>query len=139
MFIKYIKRFDLVITESEMESDWGKVMDDPTHIVRFDKYEVSALAMRAKYKGSDVSFGTMGSAQFPLTSDIVNIIEQGKDLDFVIVSQYGEGIDYIPKSVWIFEPNRMKESIDIQRIKVYDSVYYLKDKINIKLQRQDKS
>ena len=103
------------------------------------EFHCDTLAMRAKYKGSDVSFGTMGSTQFPLTGDIVDIIKQGKDLDFVIVSQYEEGIDYIPKSVWIFEPNRMKESIDIQRIKVYDSVYYLKDKINIKLQRQDKS
>ena len=39
MFKKYVRGFDLGLTDEQIEADWNAVMEDSIHDVRFDKYE----------------------------------------------------------------------------------------------------
>lgn len=101
------------------------------------EFHCDTLGVMAEYNGSKVLFNTLGDCQFPMTKDVIYIIEESKELDFVIISQFKEGIDYKPESVLIFEPRNMKESIEKQKIKVYDSVTFFGDSINIELHNKE--
>ena len=41
MFIKYLRGFELGLTDEEIEKDWDLLMDDLTHSESFEKYQAS--------------------------------------------------------------------------------------------------
>ncbi len=71
--------------------------------------------------------------EFPLTKEIYEIVANAKELDFVIISQYDEGVPIEAKDVKIYEPRNIAESLQKQKIVVYDRVYYESIKANIHL------
>ncbi len=71
--------------------------------------------------------------EFPLTKEIYEIVANAKELDFVIISQYDEGVPIEAKDVKIYEPRNMAESLQKQKIVVYDRVYYESIKADIHL------
>ena len=88
--------------------------------------------MHASWNGSVVSFEGKHRA-FPLTKDIISIIQTAPELDFVILSQFNEGVYTEACDVRLFEPRNIGHSIDIQRIRIYDKIYYPKINKHIKL------
>ncbi len=68
---------------------------------------------------------------FPLTKEIVDLISTATKLDFVVISQFDEGVSVEARDVRIYEPKDMDKSIREQRIKIYDKIYYEKTKKNI--------
>ncbi len=70
---------------------------------------------------------------FPLTKDISDVISDACKLDFVIISQFNEGVCVDSQDVRIYEPNHMNRSIDKQHITIFDRVYYTKIRKNITL------
>lgn len=86
--------------------------------------------MHAVYNNANVSFKGTHKA-FPLTKDIVDLICAATKLDFVMVSQFNEGVSVEAQDVRIYEPKDMDKSIQEQRITVYDKVYYEGIKKNI--------
>lgn len=96
------------------------------------EFHRSTLFMNAKYNGTTVRLGN-DKKQFPMTTEILNIIKGAVDLDFVIIAQYDEGTATEVRDVKIYEPRNIKESIEKQRIKVFDSVTYEKNNAEVKL------
>lgn len=92
---------------------------------------VSAL-LCAKLNGSNVYFSNREKF-FPMTKEILALLTSATDLDFVIISQYHEGVPLDAKDVKIYEPQNISKSLDIQRIKVFDEVSYLDIERNIVL------
>ena len=74
-------------------------------------------------------FRHSGNIQFPLTKPIVDAFAAANALDFIILAQYEEGFMTESKSVLLFEPANIEESIRKQHLKVYDSVYFPKGRI----------
>ncbi len=70
---------------------------------------------------------------FPLTKEIYDIITNAKMLDFVIISQYDEGLPGEAKDVKIYEPRNMSEALRQQKVVVYDKVGYEGINANIHL------
>ena len=88
--------------------------------------------MHAIYNNTNVYFNGRFKA-FPLTKDIVDIISAATNLDFVIISQFNEGVSVESRDVRIYEPNDVNKSIREQRIKVYDEVYFEKTRKNFRM------
>ena len=86
--------------------------------------------MHAVYNNATVTFKGTHKA-FPLTKEIVDLISTATELDFVIVSQFNEGVSVEAQDVRIYEPKDMDKSIREQRITVYDKVYYERIKKNL--------
>ena len=94
------------------------------------EFRCDTTFMHAIYNNADVSFKGKHKP-FPLTKDIVDLLRTAKKLDFVMISQFNEGVAIESQDVRIYEPNDMDKSIREQHIKVYDKVYYEKVKKNI--------
>lgn len=86
--------------------------------------------MHAVYNNANVTFKGTHKA-FPLTKEIVDLISTATKLDFVVISQFDEGVSVEARDVRIYEPKDMDKSIREQRIKIYDKIYYEKTKKNI--------
>ena len=76
---------------------------------------------------------------FPLTKDIADIITAANNLDFVIISQFNEGVAGDSQDVRIYEPNYMNRSLNKQHITMYDKVCYTKVRKNISLKLEKDS
>lgn len=100
------------------------------------EFHCNTFRIGAKRNGSSFYFHTIQPA-FPMTKDIIDIIVQAHDLDFVIISQYSEGVPMDAKSVRIIEPNNSQKSLNVQRIKVYDEVFYPELNMRIELNREE--
>ena len=96
------------------------------------EFHCDTCLLNAVFNGSIVTCNG-GFKQFPITKDIVELFTASTGLDFVIISQYIEGVLTEPQYVAIYEPQNMKKSIETQKIKVYDSVFYTSIKKNITL------
>ena len=83
-----------------------------------DTFRISAM-----YNGGEVRFHNPQPA-FPMTNDIISFFSRSEGLDFVILSQYMEGLPTEAKYVRVFEPSNNKRSIDVQRLKIYEKVFY---------------
>lgn len=91
----------------------------------------------ATYNGSRVRFAGKQN-MFPMTRDIVQMFSQSNELDFIIVSQFNMGCLAEARDVKIYEPNNMAKSMDAQRIRVYDSVFFPKIDKKITFKLEDK-
>ena len=100
------------------------------------EFHCDSFGISARLNGAEVRFCSSQPA-FPITQDIIDIIEQSKNLDFVIISQYKEGVPVESQCVRIFEPNNIKRSLDIQQIKVFDEAFYpmIKKEVNLRLSK----
>ncbi len=63
---------------------------------------------------------------FPITKDIISLFQSNPNLDFIILAQYDEGFMTDVKNVFIFDLHDLHKSLEVQNIKVYDSVFYKK-------------
>ncbi|MCQ2529079.1 MAG: hypothetical protein MJ108_08215 [Saccharofermentans sp.] len=92
--------------------------------------------MQSVWNGSIVSFPS-SCKSFPLTEAIKKLIEESTELDFVIISQFSEGVFIEASDVKIYEPNNMAQSIEKQRVRVYDRVIYpdIKKHITLNLEK----
>ncbi len=88
--------------------------------------------MHAGWNGSVVSFKGK-HRPFPITKDMISIIQSAAELDFVILSQFNEGVFTEASDVRILEPRNIGYSIDKQHIHIYDKIYYPKINKHIKL------
>lgn len=88
--------------------------------------------MHAGWNGSVVSFKGKHRA-FPITKDMISIIQSATELDFVILSQFNVGVFTEASDVRILEPRNLGYSIDKQHIRIYDKIYYPKINKHIKL------
>lgn len=86
--------------------------------------------MYAMWNGSVVDFSSHRKA-FPLTKDIYELFSSAKELSFIILSQFDEGVSLEAKNVRIFDPNNMDRSVEEQNIRIYDSIFYPDIKKNI--------
>ena len=89
--------------------------------------------MHAIYNNSVVSFKGKHKP-FPLTKEIAEIISSATKLDFVIISQFNEGVFVRAEDVHIYEPRNMERSLETQRVTVFDKVFYTKVRKNISLE-----
>ena len=89
------------------------------------EFHCDTTLMHAVYNNARVAFNGVHKP-FPLTKDIVDIISAATKLDFVMVSQFNEGVSIEAQDVRIYEPKDMDKSIREQRIKIYDKVFYEK-------------
>ena len=87
------------------------------------EFHCETFGISAMYNGGEVRFHNPQPA-FPMTNEIINLFSRSEDLDFIIVSQYMEGLPTEAKYVRAFEPGNIKRSIDVQRIKIYEKVFY---------------
>lgn len=90
------------------------------------EFQCQTLGIRAKKHNMIKFFRHSGNIQFPLTKPIVDAFAAANALDFIILAQYEEGFMTESKSVLLFEPANIEESIRKQHLKVYDSVYFPK-------------
>lgn len=96
------------------------------------EFHCDTTLMHAIYNNSVVYFQGKHKP-FPLTKDIVEIISSATKLDFVIISQFNEGVFTESQDVRIYKPNNMEESIKRQHIRIYDNIFYSNVKKNISL------
>ncbi len=133
-FVKAFKRtFD---EHYDRVSDYKRECDAKSQNMKIgfliELHYIPAL-MHATYNGS-IFFSNKKNREFPLTQDIVEIIKAAKDLDFVIISQYDEGVPLDSKDVKIYEPKNLAHSLKVQGVKVFDGIIYLNRKSNIKIE-----
>ena len=88
--------------------------------------------MHASWNGSVVSFKGNHRA-FPITKDMISIIQSATELDFVILSQFNVGVFTEASDVRILEPRNLDYSIDKQHIRIYDKINYPRINKHIKL------
>lgn len=88
--------------------------------------------VQAVLNGSLVSFKS-NHKPFPITKEIIELFRSSTELDFIILSQFNEGVFTEAHDVRLFEPNRIDASLDKQRIQVYDRIVYPNITKNIKL------
>lgn len=92
--------------------------------------------MYAIWNGSIVSFKGRHRS-FPLTKEIVDLFRSATNLDFVIVTQFEEGIPNEAKDVRLYEPRNMDRSISEQDITIYDKICYPDIKKKAKLEVEE--
>ncbi|SCX09595.1 hypothetical protein SAMN02910339_01365 [Lachnospiraceae bacterium YSD2013] len=88
------------------------------------EFHCETCLLRAHYKGVEVSFAGAKRA-FPITRDFIKLFENSKEIDYIILSQFDEGIPTEARDVKIFDTKNIEESICRQKITVYDKVSYL--------------
>ena len=97
------------------------------------EFHCDTTLMHAIYNNSAVFF--QGNHKpFPLTKEIAELIGNATKLDFVIISQFNEGVCVSAEDVRIYEPKNMRRSLETQRITVFDKVYYSKVRKSISLE-----
>ena len=101
------------------------------------EFHCDTLLLYAMLGKSIVSFKGKRRA-FPLTQEIAHIFGSASKLDFIIVSQFNEGVHVKAEDVRIYEPRNLKLSLDKQRITVYDKAFYLpiQKRINLNLEHE---
>lgn len=88
--------------------------------------------VHALLNGSVVSFDTARKS-FPLTKEIATLLQNATELDFVIVSQFNEGVYIEASDAKIYVPNDMETSLKKQRVTVYDEIIYPDIRRNVTL------
>lgn len=98
------------------------------------------ILMNATKNNSNVYFRGK-KKEFPLTKEIVDMFESANKLDFIILSQFNEGVSIESSGVHVYEPRNMKKSLEVQGITVFDKVFYTKirKKINLNIISSDES
>lgn len=97
------------------------------------EFHCDTFMINAYIDGNPIYFRNTKNMPFPLTKDIVNIFRKADKLDFIILSQFSEGIESDARSVLVFEPQNIDESLKKQRLKIYDKVGYYKIEKKVKL------
>jgi len=133
---KYVQAFRRVFFEHyKRVSEYRKnpeVKDENIKVGFLIEFHCDTSLLNAIYNGSIV-YLKGARKPFPMTADILNMFKDARDLDFIIISQFDEGVATEARYVTAFEPRNIKRSLELQRISVYDSVYYLDVTKNIKL------
>lgn len=96
------------------------------------EFHCDTTLMHAIYNNSTVSFQGQ-HRPFPMTREIIDLFDNARKLDFIIVSQFNEGVSVEAQDVRIYEPSNLEDSLMKQRITVYDKVCYSKIKRNVTL------
>lgn len=120
-FDKHYKRINDYIHNCSNNIDFDNVK-----IGFLIEFHCDTFLLYALLNGVKVYFNNSQNMQFPLTKDIINIFKSANKLDFIILTQFSEGVESEANSVLMFEPNNMNKSIDKQRVKIYDQIDYCK-------------
>ena len=133
---KYVQAFRRVFTEhykriTEYRKN-SEITSDDDKVGFLIEFHCDTCLMNAIFNGS-VVYLKGAHKPFPMTHDIIRLFREASDLDFIILSQFDEGVTTDAKSVRVFEPRNIEKSLEIQKISVYDQVFYLDVTKNIKL------
>ena len=97
------------------------------------EFHCDTTLMHAMLNNSVVTFQGKHKP-FPLTKEIVEIIRGASKLDFIIISQFNEGVCVSAEDVRIYEPGNMSRSLETQRVTIFDKVFYTKIQKNITIE-----
>jgi len=88
--------------------------------------------MHASWNNTVVSFRG-GHKAFPMTRDIIEKFKSAEKMDYIVLSQFNEGVFVEASDVRVFDPHNIDDSLEKQRIRVYDRVFYPNVNKHIKL------